>query len=134
MLCHLHIYCKAVVQIETQGRTHALLVSCFHLVMTVDASQLQHQLPIHLRHPRTWAQTLNMVLFLLLFIPGCFMVHGFQLLFVLPLKLVPGPNSRKLYDEGIRYTKGAFATLLSASSLRIHTRYVCEEHASTSQT
>lgn len=44
------------------------------------------------------------------------MVHGFQLLFVLPLKLVPGPNSRKLYDEGIRYTKGAFAVLLSASS------------------
>lgn len=43
------------------------------------------------------------------------MVHGFQLLFVLPLKLVPGPNSRKLYDEGIRYTKGAFAALLSAS-------------------
>lgn len=43
------------------------------------------------------------------------MVHGFQLFFVLPLKLVPGPNSRKLYDEGIRYTKGAFAVLLSAS-------------------
>jgi 1-acyl-sn-glycerol-3-phosphate acyltransferase len=41
------------------------------------------------------------------------MVHGFQLLFVLPLKLVPGPNSRKLYDEGIRYTKGAFAVLLN---------------------
>lgn len=43
------------------------------------------------------------------------MIHGFQLLFILPLKLVPGPIARKLYDEGIRYTKGAFATLLSAS-------------------
>jgi len=41
------------------------------------------------------------------------MVHGFQLMFVLPLKLVPGPNSSKLYDEGIRYTKGAFAVLMN---------------------
>ncbi|KAH0838470.1 acyltransferase-domain-containing protein [Lanmaoa asiatica] len=61
----------------------------------------------------TWAQTLNGLLFLSLFIPGCFMVHGFQLLFVLPLKLVPGPISGKLYDEGIRYTKGAFAALMN---------------------
>lgn len=43
------------------------------------------------------------------------MVHGFQLMFVLPLKLVPGPSSSMLYDEGIRYTKGAFAVLMSAS-------------------
>ena len=84
--------------------------------MTTDAPQPLYQLPIHLRPPRIWAQTLNGLLFLLLFIPGCFMVHGFQLLVVLPLKLVPGPTSRKLYDEGIRYTKGAFALLLSASS------------------
>ncbi|KAF8140072.1 acyltransferase-domain-containing protein [Boletus edulis] len=81
--------------------------------MTLDGFQPQHQLPIHSRPPRTWAQALNGLLFLLLFIPGCFMIHGFQLLFVLPLKLVPGPNSRKLYDEGIRYTKGAFAALLN---------------------
>ncbi|KAG8219973.1 acyltransferase-domain-containing protein [Butyriboletus roseoflavus] len=81
--------------------------------MTVDASQSQHQLPIYSRPPRTWAQTLNGLLFLLLFIPGCLMVHAFQLFFVLPLKLVPGPNSSNLYDEGIRYTKGAFAALLN---------------------
>ena len=83
--------------------------------MTIDAPRQLHQSPIHLRPPRTWTQSLNGVLFLLLFISGCFTIHGFQLLFLLPLKLVPGPNSRKLYDEGIRYTKGAFATLLSAS-------------------
>ncbi|KIJ68231.1 hypothetical protein HYDPIDRAFT_24530 [Hydnomerulius pinastri MD-312] len=73
----------------------------------------QHHLPIYARPPKTWAQTLNGLLFFLLFIPGCFMVHGFQLLFVLPLKLVPGTRSKKLYDEGIRYTKGAFAALMN---------------------
>jgi hypothetical protein len=54
------------------------------------------------------------------------MIHAFQLLFVLPLKLVPGSLSKKLYDEGIRYTKGAFATLMSKSSSETrkhHTRY-----------
>lgn len=61
------------------------------------------------------------------------MVHGFQLLFVLPLKLVPGPRSGKLYDEGIRYTKGAFATLLSASSSEF-TRTTYTRHVSTLQT
>jgi len=41
------------------------------------------------------------------------MIHGFQLFFLLPLKLVPGPYSSKLYDEGVRFTKGAFAILLN---------------------
>lgn len=74
----------------------------------------QHQLPIFARPPRTWTQTLNGFLFFMLFIPGCLMVHGFQLIFLLPLKLFPSsPRAGKLYDEGIRYTKGSFATLMS---------------------
>jgi len=80
--------------------------------MTVLARQ--HQLPIFARPRRTWAQTLNAFLFFMLFIPGCLMVHAFQLIFLLPLKLFPSSSrAAKLYDEGIRYTKGSFATLMS---------------------
>lgn len=53
------------------------------------------------------------------------MVHGFQLFFLLPLKLVSDPYSNKLYDEGVRFTKGAFAVLLSASLLELP-RDTCE--------
>lgn len=53
------------------------------------------------------------------------MIHAFQLFFLLPLKLVPGPYSSKLYDEGVRFTKGAFAVLLSASLLELP-RDTCE--------
>ncbi|KIK98802.1 hypothetical protein PAXRUDRAFT_823470 [Paxillus rubicundulus Ve08.2h10] len=81
--------------------------------MTAPGLTPQYQLPIYSRPPKTWTQTLNGTLFLLSFIPGCFMIHAFQLLFVLPLKLVPGALSKKLYDEGIRYTKGAFAALMN---------------------
>ncbi|KAG9314536.1 acyltransferase-domain-containing protein [Chiua virens] len=38
---------------------------------------------------------------------------GFNSSFSFHLKLVPGPKSTKLYEEGIRYTKGAFAALLN---------------------
>ncbi|KAH7883775.1 acyltransferase-domain-containing protein [Phlebopus sp. FC_14] len=76
----------------------------------------QYKLPIHARPPNTWAQKLNALLFLSMFIPGCFMVHGFQLLFVLPLKVLPFAWSEKLYDEGIRYSKGAFAALMNLSN------------------
>ena len=49
----------------------------------------------------------------MLFIPGCFMVHVFQLS-LLPLKLLSWSTwAGKLYDEGIRYAKGTFATLMS---------------------
>jgi hypothetical protein len=41
------------------------------------------------------------------------MVHGFQAAFLLPLLLLPFAWSRGLYEEGVRYTKGSFATLIS---------------------
>jgi len=73
----------------------------------------QHELPIFARPRRTWAQSLNGFLFFMLFIPGCFMVHVFQLS-LLPLKLLSWSTwAGKLYDEGIRYAKGTFATLMS---------------------
>ncbi|KAI5991617.1 acyltransferase-domain-containing protein [Pisolithus albus] len=75
-----------------------------------------YQLPIHARPRRSCSQWLNALVFLPAFLFGCLMIHSFQLLFLLPLKLVPMRWSSKLYDEGIRYTKGCFALLISQSS------------------
>ena len=77
------------------------------------ASRPPHTLPISERPPRTWSQTANAILFAILFNFGCLMVHGFQIMFLLPLLLLPSAWSRDLYEEGIRYTKGSFATLIS---------------------
>ena len=74
-----------------------------------------HSLPIHARPPRTWRQWLNGALFYLSFITGFTVIHAFQLLFLLPLKLIPGRWAGVTYDHGIRYTKGSFAILLSKS-------------------
>jgi len=40
------------------------------------------------------------------------MVHGSQLVFLLPLRILPFKWSSRLYNEGICYTKGAFGCLL----------------------
>ncbi|KAI6045007.1 acyltransferase-domain-containing protein [Pisolithus marmoratus] len=72
-----------------------------------------YQLPIHARPRRSCVQWLTALVFLTSFLSGCLIIHAFQLLFLLPLKLVPTPWSRKLYDEGIRYTKGCFALLIN---------------------
>ncbi|KIM67125.1 hypothetical protein SCLCIDRAFT_14246 [Scleroderma citrinum Foug A] len=72
-----------------------------------------HSLPIHARPPRTWRQWLNGALFYLSFITGFTVIHAFQLLFLLPLKLIPGRWAGVTYDHGIRYTKGSFAILLN---------------------
>ena len=47
---------------------------------------------------------------------GCLTVHGFQVVFLLPLLLLPFGWSRYLYEEGVRYTKGGFTTLMSEST------------------
>ena len=71
-----------------------------------------HTLEISRRPRKTWLQTLQATVFIIVFIFGCFMVNGFQLIVLLPLKLLPFTPVRVLYDEGIRYSKGAFGTLL----------------------
>ncbi|KAI0757160.1 acyltransferase-domain-containing protein [Daedaleopsis nitida] len=68
------------------------------------------------RPRRTWRQTLHGLLFLLVFTFACFMINGSQFVVVLPLRLLPFRRARKLYYEGIRYTKGAFGALLVLSS------------------
>ncbi|TFK57392.1 acyltransferase-domain-containing protein [Heliocybe sulcata] len=71
-----------------------------------------YALPISARPRRTWAQVVNGILFCIVFNLGCLMVNGTQFVFLLPLRLVPLNAAYKLYEAGIRYTKGAFAALL----------------------
>lgn len=74
-----------------------------------------HNLPISERPSLSWLRRLNALLWCIIFNLGCLMVHGFQVVFLLPLRALPFKWSRKLYDEGICYTKGAFGCLLSSS-------------------
>lgn len=82
-----------------------------------------HTLPISERPPKTWPQTVNAVLFAILFNLGCFITHIFQIVFLLPLLLLPFAWSRDMYEEGVRYTKGCFATLMSTSQIVYHGGY-----------
>ena len=71
-----------------------------------------YALPIAARPRRTWAQTAHGLAFALFFLVACVMIDGAQFAVLLPLKLVPHRRARKLYYEGVRYTKGAFGALL----------------------
>lgn len=69
------------------------------------------------RPRKTWQQKLNAILGLLVFLFGSLMVTGSQFVLLLPLKLLPFASARRVYHEGIRYSKGAFGTLLGTSNL-----------------
>ncbi|KAF8349893.1 acyltransferase-domain-containing protein [Amanita rubescens] len=71
-----------------------------------------HSLPISARPPRSWFRFLTALLFLVLFNLGCLLIHTSQLLFLLPLHFLSFAFPNHLYDEGIRFTKGAFGFLL----------------------
>ncbi len=47
------------------------------------------------------------------------MIHATQLLFMLPLKLVPGDWAKQKYEEGIRETKGAFGEIHRCAVLAV---------------
>jgi hypothetical protein len=82
-------------------------------IMTVGSAL--HTLPITERPSTTWLQTVHGILFAVLFDLGVLLICSFQVLFLLPLLLLPSSWSRYLYEEGVRYTKGCTATLLSES-------------------
>lgn len=73
-----------------------------------------HTIPISSRPRRTWAQTAHGILFVVVFLFACLMINASQLVVILPLRLFPFRRARKLYYEGVRYTKGAFGALLGA--------------------
>ncbi|KAH8110656.1 acyltransferase-domain-containing protein [Phellopilus nigrolimitatus] len=69
-----------------------------------------YAVPIAARPPKSWLQLAHGTVALALFLTGCVMIHATQLLFVLPLRLLPGSRP---YEDGVRYTKGAFALLIT---------------------
>ena len=90
----------------------------------VTARRLCHELFLFLSHGsftvfsglRVYAlSSHNIWLFLIVFLFGCLMINGSQFVILLPLKLLPFRRARKLYYEGVRYTKGAFGALLGES-------------------
>jgi hypothetical protein len=83
-------------------------------------------LPISQRPSLSWHGKLNGLLWCVAFNVGCLMVHGFQVVFLLPLRALPFQWSRKLYDRGICYTKGAFGCLLSPLSLASLLNYLTQ--------
>ena len=76
-----------------------------------------HTLEINERPPKTWAQVLHGIVFLVVFLSGCITIHATQIFFLLPLKLVPGEWAKQAYETGIRETKGAFGKLIGACSI-----------------
>jgi hypothetical protein len=83
------------------------------------ASPELHTLKISARPPQPWIQTIYAFLFMVVFDFACLMINGSQFIFLLPLRVLPFQWASKLYKEGIRYTKGAFACLLSESLTRV---------------
>ena len=71
-----------------------------------------YELEISQRPPRTWGQILHTLLFTIVFDLGCIMINAFQFTFLLPLKLLPFAPAQRVYEEGIRYSKGSFGTLI----------------------
>ena len=74
-------------------------------------------LPISQRPPTPWHRIPLAILFGILFNLGCLMINGTQVLFLLPLRILPFKWTRSLYNDGIRYTKAAFGCLLSMAIL-----------------
>jgi hypothetical protein len=66
------------------------------------------------RPSKTTFQLLHGIAFLVAFNICCILINLFQLMFILPLKALRYMDwAERLYDDGIRYTKGAFGTLIS---------------------
>jgi hypothetical protein len=80
--------------------------------MTVDTKTNVYATEIQNRPPRTWRQIAYAIVYFFVFNLGCLAVNASQFLFLLPLRFIPFVQAKSLYDAGIRYSKGAFGTLL----------------------
>jgi len=86
-----------------------------------------HRLPISERPRRTWAQFLNAVAFGVVFNLGCVLINVSQFVLLLPLRALHLFHfGRRLYDGGIRRSKGAFGTLLGEA---YHSTYLISGRA-----
>lgn len=96
--------------------------------MRPGTSSSLHNYQISQRPQKTWAQILNTILYIIVFDLGCLMINGFQITLLLPLRLLPLTRLREVYDEGIRYSKGAFGVLLGVSRHCERHRHRFDEH------
>lgn len=80
-----------------------------------------YKLEIPARPRKTWSQILNGVLFGVIFNLGCIMMNAFQFCCLLPLRLLPFAFANRMYDAGIRLSKGSFGVLLSEFIPYYHT-------------
>ncbi|TFK76908.1 hypothetical protein BDN72DRAFT_830079 [Pluteus cervinus] len=76
------------------------------------ATTSPYAIPIPERPPTSWTQKFKALLFVIVFDFGLLWVNGSQFVFLLPLRFVPIPWAKRLYDDGIRMTKGWFGCLL----------------------
>lgn len=74
------------------------------------------------RPPKTFTQKLLGLISLVVFLVGCISVNATQLLFVVPLALLPFPWAKEAHESSVRYTKGAFGILISELSGRCSPR------------
>ena len=73
-----------------------------------------HTIQVPHRPRKTVLQFLHGVAFLTVFNLCCILINAFQIMFMLPLKAFRYLDvAERAYDEGIRYTKGAFGVLIS---------------------
>lgn len=80
-----------------------------------------YALPISERPSKTWAQFSNGVAFGVLFNIGCVLINVAQFVLLLPLKALHWvPFGKRLYDTGIRRSKGAFGMLLGELGGSVH--------------
>ncbi|KAG7099415.1 hypothetical protein E1B28_001268 [Marasmius oreades] len=76
------------------------------------SSSSPYSLPISQRPSTSWKQKILALAFGIIFNVGCMTINISQFIFLLPLRILPFKRSQRLYEEGIRYTKGAFGCLL----------------------
>lgn len=81
--------------------------------MSLDPPPPLHTLLINERPPRTRVRTFVGLVFCVVFNLACLTINCSQFIFLLPLRILPFSEPRKLYYAGIRYTKGAFGCLQS---------------------
>jgi len=80
--------------------------------MTVDTKGI-HATEIQDRPPRTWRQIARAVVYFFVFNLACSAMNASQFVLFLPLRFLPFVPAKSLYNAGIRFSEGAFGTLLS---------------------
>ncbi|OCH96558.1 hypothetical protein OBBRIDRAFT_787114 [Obba rivulosa] len=71
-----------------------------------------YAIPIASRPRRTWYQVVHAITAIVIYLTGCLMINISQFVVILPLRLLPFQWATQAYYECIRYSKGAFGTLI----------------------